>query len=414
MPAALVFLFAAQPASAFTWTQPTCPTDPVFGPKVPGLGISGGRGPSSGPYQWFVGPRSQPPIADNPLSGRQWFVDCQWGEAWIASRVRRNSSGKIVGRQTERNSKLFTSLIARQPIAKWIGPIKRPPPTPNQVCNSRPGDSPMYCTVSEYLQRSAQQAPGALRFIVFHKVPAGQCPGYKPPNQSLYGPKQFAEWVDDFARGVRDNPGPLAIVIEPDSMPRLHCTPRKWREIRIAQLSYAVDVFSQLPQATVYLDAGASDWIGWRTMASYLKRVGVQKIRGFSLNVTHYDWTRDNIAYGSLIAKRLDTHFVVSTGRAGGGNITQKLRDQGYLGACNIPNAGLGPAPTVQTGVPRLDAFVWLVNPGLSDGRCVGGNGKNFRTEGVEWADQLALNLIGRRCQSGSRCLGPRKVTYNG
>jgi endoglucanase len=37
---------------------------------------------------------------------------------------------------------------------------------------------------------------------------------------------------------------------------------------------------------------------------------------------------------------------------------------------CNSPRTGLGFRPTVNTGVPLLDAYVWIKSPGVSDGTC--------------------------------------------
>ena len=56
-------------------------------------------------------------------------------------------------------------------------------------------------------------------------------------------------------------------------------------------LRYGVDVLSKLPNATVYIEAGASDWESPARTAKLLRQVGVAKVRGFMLNVTHYDWT---------------------------------------------------------------------------------------------------------------------------
>jgi endoglucanase len=37
---------------------------------------------------------------------------------------------------------------------------------------------------------------------------------------------------------------------------------------------------------------------------------------------------------------------------------------------CNPPGSGLGPRPTTDTGVPLLDAYLWVKTPGQSDGQC--------------------------------------------
>ena len=76
-------------------------------------------------------------------------------------------------------------------------------------------------------------------------------------------------------------------------------------------------------------------------------------------------------------------HFVIDTSRAGAGPNPMKS----YLRApykqptanvpklesgnwCNSPGAGLGRTPTTNTGVPLVDAYLWVKTPGESDGQC--------------------------------------------
>ena len=40
---------------------------------------------------------------------------------------------------------------------------------------------------------------------------------------------------------------------------------------------------------------------------------------------------------------------------------------------CNAPGRGVGLRPTANTGVPLLDAYLWLKVPGESDGSCTRG-----------------------------------------
>jgi endoglucanase len=77
------------------------------------------------------------------------------------------------------------------------------------------------------------------------------------------------------------------------------------------------------------------------------------------------------------------THFVIDTSRNGQGPNDM----QSYLAApynqpasdvstlvggnwCNPPASGLGVLPTANTGVPLLDAYLWVKVPGQSDGQC--------------------------------------------
>ena len=76
-------------------------------------------------------------------------------------------------------------------------------------------------------------------------------------------------------------------------------------------------------------------------------------------------------------------HFVVDTSRNGKGpnsmsayagapynqpaNVVSALAGGNW---CNPPGAGLGTRPTTNTGVPLVDAYLWVKTPGQSDGQC--------------------------------------------
>jgi endoglucanase len=77
------------------------------------------------------------------------------------------------------------------------------------------------------------------------------------------------------------------------------------------------------------------------------------------------------------------THFVIDTSRNGQGplnasiyanapylqpaSVVQTLANGSW---CNPPRRGLGTHPTANTGVPLLDAYLWVKTPGESDGTC--------------------------------------------
>ena len=90
-------------------------------------------------------------------------------------------------------------------------------------------------------------------------------------------------------------------------------------------LRYGVDVLSQLPNATIYLEAGASDWEAAARTAKQLRYIGISKVRGFMLNVTHHDWTRANIQHGLEISRMVGgKHFIINTSYNGRGPIHYK------------------------------------------------------------------------------------------
>ena len=370
-------VFTSMPALIPSAQANSCPLEDAF--------AGGGRGPSYGPREWYVssdiyGIRSST-NPSNPLAGKDWFVDCQWGEAWTNSRI---SSPRVQEQ---------LAPIRVQPILKWFGPTK----------------DGVYQTVSAYLERVADQAPGALPLLVWSKMESGYCnpSGYKPPDPRVYSSPVYRENVQEFKAALLDHPMPVAVVVEPDQLASLGCLPSGAKRSKLARIAYAVDQLSTIPGVTAYVDAGASDWMGWKTMLGYLRRVGINKVRGFALNTTHYDWTLDNVAYGNQIARRLGKHFVVNTSRNGNGPITPQLRQQGYEGGCNIPNAGLGLAPTTRTHSSLADAYLWTLNPGFGDGPCR--HGKNYQTDRVRWDTPLALRIV----RQYSNQLRGKKITYN-
>lgn len=84
-----------------------------------------------------------------------------------------------------------------------------------------------------------------------------------------------------------------------------------------------------------------------------------------------------NQRYTNMLADAAATptvHFVIDTSRNGQGPWAG-TNDHPYTNAdtqdwCNPPDRGLGPRPTANTGVPLLDAYLWIKLPGASDGEC--------------------------------------------
>ena len=98
---------------------------------------------------------------------------------------------------------------------------------------------------------------------------------------------------------------------------------------------------------------------------------------------THYTGAIDERFAGMLNGTVPTAHFVVDTSRNGRGpndmsayaaapynqpaSVITALQNGNW---CNPPGAGLGHQPTASTGVPLVDAYLWVKNPGESDGQC--------------------------------------------
>ena len=197
------------------------------------------------------------------------------------------------------------------------------------------------------------------------------------------GPREDARtmrYYREFARGIGNSR--VVIGFEPDSLGTIDCLAKSRRKARIATLRYGVDVLSQLPNATIYIEAGASDWESPGRTAKLLRQVGVAKVRGFMLNVTHYDWTANNINARQPTISRLvgGKHFIVSTSFNGRGPVHYRrwINRRKHLWRrvtvwCHPLKRGLGIAPTTQTNHPLADGYFYIGRPGFSGGSCNGG-----------------------------------------
>jgi endoglucanase len=200
---------------------------------------------------------------------------------------------------------------------------------------------------------------------------------------------------------------------------------------RYAELNYAVNALETDSGASVYLDATHSSWLGVGDITNRLLQAGVQNAQGFFVNVSNYQPTPELVDYGTWIsdclaivtdpanplynnpsacasqyypatqsdfstwglttawyAQNMGTsvatkHFVIDTSRNGNGpNLMQAYGAAPYNQSaatvatlkngnwCNPPGSGLGLKPTADTGVPLLDAYLWVKTPGQSDGQC--------------------------------------------
>ena len=200
---------------------------------------------------------------------------------------------------------------------------------------------------------------------------------------------------------------------------------------RFTEIDYAVTALENDPDTSVYLDGTNSHWQQVGNISSRLIQADVADTQGFFLNVSNYqtnaasqdygNWVSDCIAMisdpsdwaynlpadcasqyypasvddfstwaltNAWYAKNMGgavatTHYLIDTSRNGqGANTMASYADAPYNQPasvistlvsgnwCDPTGAGLGLRPTANTGVPLLDAYLWVKTPGESDGQC--------------------------------------------
>jgi endoglucanase len=284
------------------------------------------------------GPAAQP-AGPNPLEGLEFFVDRE-SSSWQQWRAYSRTG------QTRRAALVWK--IAREPKNLWVGRFTRP--------NFR-------VKIRRIFERA--QAEGAVPLLTVLRAQATACgPSYRGG-----GPAEDARtraWYDDLAGAIGNDR--VVIAFEPDSLGTIDCLARSRRDDRVRVLRHGVTALARLPNATVYLEAGASDWEPARRTANQLRAIGIAKVRGFMLNATHYDWTRANIRHGLEISRRTGgKHFVINTAENGRGPVHARAGNGRRITVwCNPGLRGMGPPPTTDTSHPKVDAYLWINRPGYA------------------------------------------------
>jgi endoglucanase len=222
---------------------------------------------------------------------------------------------------------------------------------------------------------------GAYPVLVAYDIPLRDCGSYSGGGAA--SADAYRAWISAFRAGIGSTPA--AVILEPDALAQLDCLSATNRTARLKLLKEATLKLASGGNVAVYIDAGHAGWIPADVMAQRLASAGVAAARGFSLNVSNFGFTADQINYGSAIAPTIGwKRFVVDTSRNGLGPAT------GEEAWCNPTGRALGPVPTAATGSALVDAYLWIKHPGESDGTCAGGP-----AAGTWWRD-YAVGLAQR------------------
>jgi endoglucanase len=289
----------------------------------------------------------------NPLAGKSFYVDP------ISKAMRAAQSANPPSPELDR--------IANTPQAYWLD-------------QAFPAS-----TVGGTVQKlaSSAQAVGAMPVLTLYALPHRDCGSYAAGG---FGSADgYRQWIDAVAAGL--GPLPAAIIVEPDALAMADCLSGDQRQERFDLIRYAVDTLTRNPAAAVYIDGGHSRWVAAEEIAARLNQVGVDRAQGFSLNITNYYTTEEQIGYGEAISGMTNgAHYVIDTSRNGAGP-----EHDGPLNWCNPDGRALGTPPTSATAGPHADAYLWIKRVGESDGSCDRGE-PAAGTFVVQYAIDLARN----------------------
>ncbi|MDR7278204.1 glycoside hydrolase family 6 protein [Catenuloplanes atrovinosus] len=297
-----------------------------------------------------------PPV--NPLAGVSFFVSAP-------NVATRQADAYAAGGRAEDAAAI--RHIGEQPTAVWFT-----------------GAAPDTATRAATLVADARAA-GRMPVIAVYHIPGRDCGSFSAGGAS--GADEYRAWIGALAGALAGEP--VLIVLEPDAVAQAVDGCAGPPAERYALLAAAVGAFAANPRAHVYLDAGNASWIADHArLADALRAAGIDRAAGFALNVSNFETTEASVAYGTRLSEALGgAHFVIDTSRNGNG----PHRATGVARWCNPPGRAIGASPTTDTGVPRLDALLWVKRPGESDGECDRGD-----PPAGAWFPEYALSLSGR------------------
>jgi endoglucanase len=360
-----------------------------------------------------LGLPTTPPTGD-PLEGALFFVDGpRHGQA-------AGAIAQLLGMDPTRFSEseswasfqsAHASAINANPKARLLSKIAGQEETQNVSLWSHGGTpNGIYAQTRKLLcnnmSADASPAPVPVLSTIFI-YPNGQ---FCPTASEISGwQRKFHSLVNAMAAAIGSKRA--VIVEEIDSIGASGCIKGRPLGVWLADLKYESQVFSKLPHTVVYAEAGYSDGNSPSFTAARLWRAGINQVRGFYTNGTHFAWTLDEIRWAEAVSNdiyrishgRYRAHFVVNTAQNGRGPLVPRNRVKyGNEVLCNPPGRGLGPMPT---GSPTpsfqyLDGYLWTGVPGRShNSNCPNGP---WQPGGV-FDDRFARELA----QNANQQLGP-------
>ncbi|MGW2133560.1 glycoside hydrolase family 6 protein [Streptomyces coelicoflavus] len=269
-----------------------------------------------------------------------------------ATRLYRHSGSQVLdwvrAHPDDPRRDVIASRIADQPAAVWFA-----------------DHTPATITARVRAVTAAGAAQGRVPVLVPYAIPDRDCGGHSEggaPDLDAYD-----AWIDRFAAGL--GPGEVIVVLEPDSVAQSECLSAGDRADRFASLARAGRVLKDAgPRTRVYYDAGHSGWHAPAKQAGWLKQAGAASADssdGVFSNVSNFHATADEIAYDRAVLDALGgpatLGAVIDTSRNGNG-----APPDGEW--CDPAGRRIGRAPTLSTGMGRIDAYLWVKLPGESDG----------------------------------------------
>jgi endoglucanase len=144
----------------------------------------------------------------------------------------------------------------------------------------------------------------AIPVLVAYNIPGRDCAFLSAGGATTEA--EYKDWISGFAQGIGN--AKAVVILEPDGLGLLPegCgdpvnVPQTNAE-RFREMNFAVDTLEAQPNAIVYLDGTHSAWLNAHDNATRLIQAGVQRAQGFFLNVSNFQYTPNQVQYGTWVS----------------------------------------------------------------------------------------------------------------
>lgn len=275
-------------------------------------------------------------------AGVVMIVTAQTGGPFESSRLYVNPDSQAVEAVASGSGGTSLDRVAATPTAIWL--------TPEEF---GPGE------VGGYVRSVVADAAstGSVATFVVYGIPNRDCGNFSAGGLSA---TTYPAWVEEIASALGEQKN--VVLVEPDALSlAVECDDEDTQVVAVTEAVSRLAATS----AWVYVDGGHSDWRSPTDMAALLERVGIDGIRGFSTNVSNFNSTAAEMAYGEELSALVGgAHYVIDTSRNGAGSNGDW---------CNPSGRALGSEPLTVPPRGSMDGNLWIKAPGESDGTCNGG-----------------------------------------
>lgn len=232
-------------------------------------------------------------------------------------------------------------------------------------------------SVRRLMQRAYPRTPSC----VLYNIPNRDSGSYSKGGSS--GDEEYVKWITAFANGIRAQNDPF-VIFEPDALPlavgRWDQPPSQMLLDRVALFNRCLPILQEAG-CRLYVDLGHPRWLSPEKASEVLAMLDPNAYDGFTINVSNFIPLDECIEWGSVVSSISDgKHFIIDTSRNGTNSHNNDW--------CNPKDKRLGRKPTMCTGHPLIDAYLWVKVPGESDGYCDGGP-----KAGIFWPEYAAMLL---------------------